>query len=249
LQKALDFENAFKRLKEYTDPVGAAVDTTNAEFKKLKATFEEAGASAAEYADLEKLYGLERAKAVKAATDQILGSLQSLQDQLTVGNSALSLRDREAMAKATYQPLADRVKAGDSSAYDDYAKAAQQLLDIERQLNGSQSDYFALQDEIASLTKARIAAETAKADAATNRDNPFSAPSTTGAKPVNDNAGVASAINSMSANLLNGLGFKLDAVNQNLGSVIKNLGSLVDQGSASGASSPSYSGLLRTASW
>jgi hypothetical protein len=220
LQKALDFENTFKRLKEYTDPVGAAVDGVNAEFAKLKATFDEAGASAAEYADAEKLYGLERAKAVKAATDQLLGSLQSLQDQLTVGNSALSLRDREGMALAAYNPLAERVKAGDASAYEDYARAAQQLLDIERQLSGSQTDYFALQDEVASLTKTTIAAETAKANAATNRDDPFSKSSTSASTTVSDNAGVSTAIDALGGRLLDGLGFKLDAVNQNLGALI-----------------------------
>ena len=242
LQKALDFENAFKRLKEYTDPVGAAVDTVNAEFKKLKATFEEAGASAADYADLEKLYGLERAKAVKAATDQLLGSLQSLRDQLTVGNSALSLRDREAMALATYQPLADRVKAGDTTAYDDYAAAAQTLLDIERQMSGSQSDYFALQDEITSLTKATIAAETAKANAATSSDSPFSTSASTSTTTANDNSSVTNAIEALATKLLDGLGYKLDAVNTNLGS-------LIQQVINSGSLGSEYTALLKTGTW
>jgi hypothetical protein len=218
LQKALDFENVFKRLKAYTDPIGAAVDGVNSEFGRLKDVFAEAGASAAELADLEKLYGLERAKAVKQANDAVIGSLRDLKDSLTVGNSALSLRDREAAALATYNPLEARVKAGDTTAYDDYQKAARDLLDIERQLSGSQQAYFDLENQILSITNGAIDKQTSLADAATNRDNPFSK-SGTGA--VNDNASVTSAIDRQTRDLIDGLGFKLDAVNQNLGALIQ----------------------------
>lgn len=42
LQKALDFESVFTRLKEYRDPVGAAMDTLDKEFTRLKKIFDEA---------------------------------------------------------------------------------------------------------------------------------------------------------------------------------------------------------------
>ncbi|WP_333840472.1 hypothetical protein [Novosphingobium sp.] len=219
LQKAMDFENVFKTLKTYTDPVGAALDTLDAEFTKLKETFKEAGASTQEFADLEKLYGIQRTQAVKQAMDQITGSLQSLLNDLTVNNDALSLRDRKADALAKYQPLAERVKAGDTTAYDDYADAARQLLEIERQMSGSQGDYFALLEQVTSLTKTRLDETKSVADAAANRDSPFSSSSST-ASPANDNAGVSSAIDALGGRLLDGLGFKLDAVNQNLGALI-----------------------------
>jgi hypothetical protein len=45
------------------------------------------------------------------------------------------------------------VKAGDATAYDDYANAAQTLLDLQRQYSGSQEDYFAVLDSVKSLTK------------------------------------------------------------------------------------------------
>jgi len=247
IQKAVDFQNVFKKLKSYTDPVGAALDTLDSEFSKLKQTFTEAGASAQEFADLQKLYGIERTNAVKQAMDQITGSLQSLMNDLTIGNDALSLRDRKAAALAVYQPLEDRVKAGDTTAYSDFADAAQQLLDIQHQMSGSQSDYFALLDEVKSITQTQLDSAKSVANASANRDNPFSSPSTTGA--VNDNSGVATAIDNMSAKLADALGFKLDAVNQNLGSVIKNLASLVEQGTTGTASTPSYNRLLSTGSW
>lgn len=218
IQKAVDFENVFKELKRYTDPVGAALDEVNTKFANLKNVFVEAGATAAELADLEKLYGIERAKAIKDANEQVIGSLRDLYDQLTVGNNALSLRDRKAAALSEYNPLADRVRAGDTTAYADYAKAAQQLLEIERQMSGSQSEYFALQDEVTALLKSRIDAAQNASDTATNRDNPFSKSSTAAA---NDNASMAIALDALGNRLIDGLGFKLDAVNQNLGTLIQ----------------------------
>lgn len=159
LQKALDFEDVFSRLKSYKDPVGAALDTLDKEFKRLEKIFEEAGASTEEYAQLEELYGIERAAAVKEAAEKVTASLKSLFDDLTVGNDARSLRDRLVEAQANYDPLAQRVAAGDTTAYDDYADAAQQMLEIQRQIYGSGEEYFKMLDEITALTKTRIDAE------------------------------------------------------------------------------------------
>lgn len=219
LQKAMDFQSVFDRLKAYKDPVGAALDTLNREFEKLKRTFAEAGASTAEYAELEELYGIERAKAIKEAAQRVTGSLQALLDDLMIGDTGLSLRDRRANAKAAYDPLAARVAAGDSSAYDDYVKAAQTLLDIERQISGSTQAYFDRRDEIARLTKGQIDAQQSRIDAATNSDSPFSNSSANG-----DNQGVIEALDRLGGTLLDGLldglGRRLDAVNSNLGTLI-----------------------------
>jgi hypothetical protein len=192
LQKALDFESVFTRLKEYKDPVGAALDALDKEFTRLQKLFKEAGASASEYADLEELYGIERAKAIKEASDRVTASLRSLYDDLTIGDNGRSLRDRLAAAQTAYDPLKARVLAGDKTAYDDFAKAAQALLDIQRQFSGSQTPYFNLLDEITRITKERIDAEANIASIAQNRDSPFS--STGQATGANDNAAVVGAI-------------------------------------------------------
>lgn len=191
LQKALDFESVFTRLKEYRDPVGAALDTLDKEFLRLKSIFAEAGASAAEYADLETLYGMERSKAVEEAAKRVTGSLQSLFDDLTIGDNGRSLRDRLAAAQSAYDPLKARVAAGDKTAYDAYAEAAQSLLEIQRQFSGSQTPYFTLLDEITQLTKQRIDAEKNVVSIAENRDSPFSNGKATGAS---DNTAVVGAI-------------------------------------------------------
>lgn len=215
LQKALDFENVFKRLAAYTDPVGAAVDGVNAEFSKLKDVFAEAGASAKDLSDLEKLYGIERTKAAKAAADSLLGSLRDLKDQLTIGNPNRSLQEREAAAQAAYKPLEARVKAGDTTAYEDYTKAARDLLDIERQLSGSQAAYFALEEQIRSVTEGALSDQQKAIDAASNRDSPFKSPATATANDV------PKAIDRQTRDLLEGLGSHLDAVNDNLGKLLK----------------------------
>ena len=199
--------------------MGAALDTLNREFEKLKRTFAEAGASAAEYAELEELYGIERAKAVKEAAQRMTGALQGLLDDLMIGDTGLSLRDRRANAKAAYDPLAARVAAGDTTAYDDYVKAAQTLLDIERQMSGSQQGYFDLRDQVGAVTKAQLDAQNAKIEAANASDSPFAKAAASG-----DNAGVIDAIDRLGSGLLggllDGLAPRLDAVNENLGALL-----------------------------
>jgi hypothetical protein len=173
MQDALSFEGVFKRLRAYKDPVGAALDALDKEFNKLVGIFDRAGASAAEYADLEELYGIERAQAVKEASEKITGSLRDLFRDLTIGDSGLSLRSRLGNAQAEYDPLAQRVAAGDITAYDDYADAARNLLDLQREVYGSSEDYFRLLDEVTQLTKTRIDEESNIASLAVDRDTPF----------------------------------------------------------------------------
>lgn len=190
IQKALDFESVFTRLKEYDDPTGAALDALDREFERLDKIFKEAGASAAEYADLERLYGLERAKAIEEATNRVTGSLKDLYGELTIGDNGKSLRDRLSAAQAAYDPLKARVLAGDRSAYDAYAKAAQDLLGIQREFSGSQSPYFALLNEVTNLTKSAIDRESNIISIAEGRDSPF----TSSGKASDTYAPVVSAI-------------------------------------------------------
>lgn len=205
IQKALDFQSVFDRLKSYTDPVGYALDKLNKEFSHLKDVFAEAGASSEEYAQLEKLYGIERAKAIEEATSRVSASLKSLYEELTVGDSGLSLRDRRANARAIYDPLAARVAAGDTTAYDDFAAAARTLLDLERQISGSQGSYFDLFNQVKDLTKTTLDATTAASSSSANYPSPFTT-------VANDNAAVVDGLGQLSS--------QLTAVNQNLGTLI-----------------------------
>jgi len=200
LAKAVDFQNVFDRLKEIDDPVGAAVDKIDRDFNRLRDIFTETGASASEFAELERLYGIDRAAAIKEANEKVVGSLKSLLDELTVGDNGRSIRDRLSAAQTAYDPLKARVLAGDKTAYDEYAQAARTLLDIQREFSGSQLGYFNLLDEVTSITKERIAAEEKIVALATDRDSPFAS---NGA--ANDNyAPVVGAIEQQTADLLRG---------------------------------------------
>ena len=201
LAKAVSFEDVFKRLRNIKDPVGAAIDGLNKEFTRLKTIFQEAGASVEEFAQLEELYGIERAQAVKDAGERISGSLRSLFDELTIGDSGLSLRIRRENAVDKFQPLAERVAAGDVTAFDDFADASRALLDIERQIFGSQEDFFNRLTEITDLTKTRIDEIDNATSIAAGSDGPF------------DSSGaVRDSIDTQTGELAN----RLDAINQNL---------------------------------
>lgn len=202
LQKAIDFQGVFDRLAEHDNPVKAALDRLDREFGRLKGIFAEAGASAAEFADLERLYGIERAAAIKEASERVASSLKGLYNDLILGDNGRSLRDRLSAAQASYDPLKARVLAGDTSAYDDFAQAARSLLDIQRQFSGSQTPYFNLLDEITRITKERIDAETNITSLAINRDTPFGPNGQ--ATGANDNAAVVGAINKQTGELITG---------------------------------------------
>lgn len=209
LNRALSFEQVFKDLKAFKDPTGAALDTLNLEFRRLIDIFKEAGASTAEMAQLEELYGIRRADAVRDANERILGSLKGLKEYLTVGSDFYSLRDRQAQAEAIYNPLKARVQAGDATAFDAFSKAAQDLLEIERQISGSTGAFYARADEIKALTDSAIAGKEAQAAAAAATDSPFTQLAT-------QQQATTSAIDNQTQALIAALGGRLDAINDNL---------------------------------
>lgn len=71
INKALSFESVFTDLKAYTDPLGAALDTVNKQFSDLRSIFDEAGASAEEYAQLEQLLTIKRNEAMQKESDAL----------------------------------------------------------------------------------------------------------------------------------------------------------------------------------
>ena len=208
--KAVKFESVFQRLKAYTDPVGAAIDTVDKEFRSLKKIFEEAGASAAEYADLETLYQKERAKAVEEASAQMTSALRGLLDELQTGDNGRSLRDRLSAALVAYDPMAADLRAGKQVDYEKFAEAARTVLDIQRQLDGSQGGYFARLDEITNLTAKALADQQNVISIATGRPSTISSSVEPTYEPV------VSAIQGM-ASQLTSLGL---ATNQNLGALL-----------------------------
>lgn len=114
LSKALKFENVFKELKQRVDPVGFALEQLGSELTAMKKIFAEAGASAADYADLEKLFQLKREDAIKQANSAALDlardrrsleiRIMELQGNATAALAAARQMELEQM-DATLRPL------------------------------------------------------------------------------------------------------------------------------------------------
>jgi hypothetical protein len=206
IDKAAKFQSIFDRLREYEDPAGAALERLNREFESLRKIATEAGEGLVE---LERLYGFERAKVVEEMTQRLTGSLQQLIDDLKTGENGLSLRDRQANALAQYNPLAESIRQGKTVDYDKFAEVARNLLDINRQIYGSQGGYFSSFNDIINLSELAISRERASLEGATGSNaSPFtsSTPSSDGSAPV------VGAINTQTGELL----AVLNAVNDNI---------------------------------
>lgn len=155
LEKAMKFEDVFKRLKRFKDPVGAAVDDVNTEFQNLIRIFQEAGASAAEWADLEELYGLERADAIKQATQATTSALDDFIKSLTSGpDSPLSRRTVYENAKAEVDKFRSDIAGGKAVDQDALITALQNFQSASEELNGSRSQFFTDFADILSLAEA-----------------------------------------------------------------------------------------------
>lgn len=210
----LAFRGVFDRINESADPLRAEILALNEEFEGLIDLFQRAGASAEEFADLEDLYQRERAEAIERATEQVAGSLQSLLDDLLIGNSGLSLRDRRANAEADFDALRARVVAGDTTAFDAFEEAARALLDIERQIFGSQEEYFQRFNDVVAVSQDAINAQSDALNVAANLGSPFdSAANDNGINPIGVPIAEQTAV-------LSGL---LNAVNTNLGTINQTL--------------------------
>lgn len=208
IKDALDFESVFVRLKEIKDPVGAALDSLNKEFERLILLFQRAGASTSEFAALEELYGLERARAIKDASESMVRPLKDLIASMETGDRGLSLRSRLANARATYDPLAEAVRAGQTIDYSEFTAAAETVLSISRELFGSQAEYFETFDQILSLSKQALA----------GRENVISIASATPSPFVSvDTVPVVQAVDAQSQMLLT----QLAAANSNLETLIE----------------------------
>lgn len=95
LSKALRFQGVFDDLQALTDPLGAAMGKLNKEFDQLRAIFEEAGATAADYAALEQLYQMRRETA----------AVDALRDRREMEIRILELTGRETEALAASREL------------------------------------------------------------------------------------------------------------------------------------------------
>lgn len=80
LQDALDFEKVFDRLLEKTDPLAHSLKELDKEFERLNKIFEKAGATTEEFADLQRLYDLEREEALEKERQRQMDEANKIND-------------------------------------------------------------------------------------------------------------------------------------------------------------------------
>jgi hypothetical protein len=152
-QKAADFEGVFTELRRALDPTGAALDDVNRKFTRLRDVFNEAGASADEFGKLQQLYDLQRAQALEQANTTLRDFLTEL---TTSSASGLSVRDRQSAASAAFAGFRSDIEAGRTIDQAKFRDAAQNLLDVNRELFGSTSGYFDTLGLVTDLTRRAI---------------------------------------------------------------------------------------------
>lgn len=151
IEKAILIESVPKLLAQRLDPLGAALDEIDDKFSTLADALREGGASAQQFADAEKLYNLERDEAI-ARFGEASSTLKDFLTSLEAGsNSPLSLRQQLSNARATLAGIDPETdQAG-------YARAAQTVLSLSRQVNASSSAFFDDYNAITEQTRAAIA--------------------------------------------------------------------------------------------
>ena len=151
VQKALKFDQVFKDLRKETDPLGASLDDLASEMAKLKAIFDEAGASAEDYAKLEELFAVRRAKAMFEAErprrelEIALMEAQGNASAALAAKRALELEATDANLRALKEQVfaAEDAAAAQAAAAEAAANAqtefAQKVSDAESVLRDAES--------------------------------------------------------------------------------------------------------------
>lgn len=221
LEKAMKFEDVFRQLRAIDDPVGAAVEAVNKEFQGLIKIFKEAGATAAEYADLERLYQIKRTEAIDEANERMLGSMRDYLFQLTAGpQSVLSPQLRYQNSLAELNSLDAKRAAGQNVDFNQYRTVADAFLASSRDYQGSTTGFFADMQRITNTVQNWITSEQSRTSNLPTLD--FQ-PVTTA---IENQTTVQTAILQQISSNIAALGINIQAMNDNFQTAnIANLGS------------------------
>lgn len=151
VKKALKFQGVFDELKAVSDPLGAALGKITKEFDELRSIFAEAGASAAEYAQLEQLLAIKRKEAADEARSAIVDKVR---DPIEMQIRILELlgKEEDALAasrllemaglKATLQPLQNLIYQLEDArkVIDTFEPLAEDLRQYRKELLGGQGE-------------------------------------------------------------------------------------------------------------
>jgi tape measure domain-containing protein len=143
LNKVMVIESIPKRLMALKDPVRFAVTELNREFAQMIAYLKEGGATAAQFAEAQELYDLERQKAIEQATSQSIGALQDYINEMLGGSSSpLNRATVYQNAASTLSGFQTDVAAGKVVDTDDLLKAVANFQEASQGLYGSSQSFF-----------------------------------------------------------------------------------------------------------
>jgi tape measure domain-containing protein len=154
LDKVFKFQSVFTELKKIKDPVGAAIDELNTQFQELIGIFTEAGASASEWSQLQELYDLKRADAIKSATNDTISALTDFIQSMTSGtDSPLSRRTVYNNAKAEVDKYRADIASGKAVDQDALVKALNDFEQASQTLFGSRGQFYSDFNDILALAQ------------------------------------------------------------------------------------------------
>lgn len=143
IEKAVAIEAIPKKLLALKDPVRAAVSDLNDEFSRLIGYLKEGGATAEQFAQARELYDLQRADAIKQATQQAVGAIEDFMAQMTAGpSSPLNKLTVYQNAGTTLETLKAQINAGKVVDQNELTSAASNFQDASRNLYGSSQQFF-----------------------------------------------------------------------------------------------------------
>jgi len=134
LQKAMQFENVFKELAQRANPAVSAIEAVTADFRKLVDIFDEAGATAEDYAKLQELLVIRQKEALQSAMEPIRSMLDDLKAKADSAGEAVKSAYAEVIARE-----ADAIETYKGFLRDQqsmYAQAAQKLRDFSSSIFG-----------------------------------------------------------------------------------------------------------------
>lgn len=138
LALATTYENILKELRAIDDPIGAPLKTMNEEFDKLRKQITANGATAAELANVDRYYMVQRENLLK---DQ-LSSIKSLQDKLMGPESGLSGKTRLDSQMAEFRKYQDDIAGGKSVDPAKFAELGSSIFDTATELYGTSGPLF-----------------------------------------------------------------------------------------------------------
>lgn len=217
IEKASIIESIPKRLMQLQDPTRYAITELNREFSEMIAILKEGGATAAQFADAQKLYELERARAIEQTTSAI----QAYIDEMIGGQSSpLNKQTVYGNASSKFGTTLADFKAGKADE-NELLTAAKNFQDASRALFGSGAGFFGDFDAI------KAALTGAKGSVGTGADLPGS--------PFATDTAVQNAINSLNGTTAQQTSVLNGTLQQILSALTAN-----DNGGSGGGSSLSY---------